>query len=127
MKNVGLFFAFVLAGCLMSCATHETGKQIDLGHTAQLVKGRTTKSEVHGLFGDPQNKSVTSAGEMWIYNYSKSKSAVTAGGVAMGLVGIGGQSKGETSTQTLTVTFQGDVLQDFSYTEGGQGSTSTAF
>lgn len=126
MKNAVMLY-LVFATCLIGCSATETGTQIDLTRTTQLVKGKTTRSEVHEMFGDPQHKSVRSDGETWTYIHTTAKSSLTGTGVALGVLGVGSQSTGETHTQTLTTTFQGDVLADFSYTEGGQGSKSSSY
>jgi outer membrane protein assembly factor BamE (lipoprotein component of BamABCDE complex) len=83
---------------LTGCAT---GVNVTQENVSRVQRGKTTRSEVIKLFGEPQAKTVSSMGDMWMYDSTD----------AMLLwVGRG-------SARMLTITFVGDKVKDYQFTE----------
>ena len=60
----------IIAGCGFATI----GKEFDPGRRDFLVEGKTTKSEVIQLFGEPSGKSTMgAAGEVWTYQQAKGR------------------------------------------------------
>jgi outer membrane protein assembly factor BamE (lipoprotein component of BamABCDE complex) len=100
MKYVPLLFLLVLiAGCAV-----RSGHELNMAEINAIERGKTTKQQVLDRFGTPMQTTQGSSGEMWAYSY------VDAGyGTPIGIVGK------NTRMDTLTITFDGEVVKDFSY------------
>ena len=76
-----ILVALALGLATASCASSGNDSIADATNTtvsAQLVKGRTTQSEVRKFYGDPIKSSFTSNGnESWEYEFSRMQSKVT--------------------------------------------------
>lgn len=73
---ITLFILFCLSG-ILSCfsnITIESGNKIDQSKRNLIIEGKTTKSEVISLLGEPSLKNVTDDGYlMFLYHYHKHK------------------------------------------------------
>lgn len=108
MKNIFIrkvLKSVVVALCVLvlsGCATIGT-KQITKGEiVSQIKEGKSTKTDVKALLGEPSNISFTDAGqENWTYCYSR---ATTRPATFIPIIGIfaGGA---DTETHTLTIRF----------------------
>jgi hypothetical protein len=119
----------LLAVAAVGCASSESGRKVNVADTSRIVKGQTTKGQVVQLFGEPSNRSVSAGRETWMWSYTRYESKQTPGTVAMGVIGIpgGSRSTSEMEQSSLTVVFAGDVVEDYSYSEGKQGGKSASY
>jgi outer membrane protein assembly factor BamE (lipoprotein component of BamABCDE complex) len=113
-----LFLVTMVAGCFSM-----GNKQImDSSRTSQIQEGKTTKSEVMGLLGEPNHTQPMPNGEeMWTYTYHKSTTRPTTFIPVVGLFAGGADMK----SKTLSLTFDGDgVLKSIGQGQfkGGGGS-----
>jgi outer membrane protein assembly factor BamE (lipoprotein component of BamABCDE complex) len=74
--------------------------------TQNIVKGRTTKSQVQERFGKPTAVNHYNGQEHWTYNLTQIDPLSV-------LVGAG-------KYRNLSVTFKGNVVADYNYSSGGQ-------
>ncbi|HMO04381.1 MAG TPA: hypothetical protein PKC67_12915 [Kiritimatiellia bacterium] len=116
-----------IAAGLMLCAVFMTGCAIpsaskfgnDFDHTKQeaIVKGKTTKQELIGLLGQPQDKTLDSgAKEKWIYVYAESNVRVNPWNNA---------ATGDVRTKKLEVMFDDEVVANFVYSDSTVPAEST--
>lgn len=97
----------VSAGCMST----SYGKAVAPDTTKQIRVGTTTKAELTQLLGPPVSRVVfPGRPEVWSWHYSKTESSVspTAFIPFVGLFHHPG--KGSSDTQTLEISFQGDVV-----------------
>ncbi len=122
MKKSGLLVALVFAvvsvavtGCATS--TYSYGREFDTSKVPLIEKGKTTMQQVHDWFGEPFTKTVAgSDGETWVYYHTKGKA--TAQSVVFS---TSVQTTG--TTQQLQVYFTNGIVQNFTFTNGGQPGT----
>jgi outer membrane protein assembly factor BamE (lipoprotein component of BamABCDE complex) len=103
MRYLLLIIALVAVGCI------EAGHEIKSEQISQIVKGKTTETELIKMFGEPQTTSTNSQGErMLVWSHMHED-------VMMMYLGIyGGQMK----NQTLMVTIGPDgVVKNFQTSE----------
>lgn len=114
-----LLCVLLLSVFLLACATsnYEVGSNFTAEQVDIVKEGVTTKEQVISSFGSPTTVSKSSNGsEIWLYQYIKTSSHVKNMVFAMDV---------ETSTESkmLRVTFQGDVVESYSYTESPSKTT----
>lgn len=105
-----LGLSLMLAGCVSSgnaSIADATGASV----AAQLIKGRTTQSDVRKLYGDPLKTSFSANGfESWEYEFTKLQSRPTNFIPYVNLVHSGADG----DKKSLVIFFdKGKVLQDF--------------
>jgi|SRR4051794_10653723 outer membrane protein assembly factor BamE (lipoprotein component of BamABCDE complex) len=75
------FLAGLLSVCLAGCASVGNESIADASLqtvSGQLIKGRTTQTQVRELYGDPMKTSFTDSGnETWEYEFSRLRSKPT--------------------------------------------------
>ena len=108
-----LLCVIVLGVLLSACATsnYEVGTNFTALQIDSMKEEVTTKEDGKSSFGSPATISKSSDGtEVWLYQYIKTSSHAQSMVFAM---------KVQTSTEskTLKVTFKGDVVESYSYTE----------
>lgn len=105
----------LLSGC--ATATFTQGNPFDGSKVDQIEKEVTTKSEILDLFGAPFTKSLSGEdGEIWIYMYTKGQSKAQSY-----VFSVDVQTEG--TMQKLEILFKGDVVTNFTYTDGGLPGT----
>jgi hypothetical protein len=112
--------SFVLVCFLSACAGQSGNQKLAETQTSELnkilIKGKTTKSEVVGLFGEPNDTDIMDNGrEKWIYSHLRKDAKVTnfipvANWFASGT---------DDTTKKMVVIFRDGVVENF--------STSTSF
>lgn len=107
---VVLGLSLMLAGCASSgnaSIADATGASV----AAQVIKGRTTQSDVRKLYGDPLKTSFSANGfESWEYEFTKLQSRPTNFIPYVNLVHSGADG----DKKSLVIFFdKGKVLQDF--------------
>lgn len=119
---------FFIIGCIgvslvAGCATTQ-GNKFDVSQIPKIKTGTSTKENVSSLMGAPYGKNTSPDGtSRWLYQFIATDSHMTA----MSFVPIVGAYKGgetESSTQSLTVTFNksGIVASCMYRTSSGKGS-----
>ena len=108
---VGVIVTLSLSGCTMVTAS---GKKFDMDRASEIKKGVTTKNDVLAMFGEPFSKSQSSYGDSWSYSYSEGSIDQVA--ALKSVYGIGKATMGM-SSQSLQITFKGDIVQDYSTQE----------
>jgi hypothetical protein len=103
--------------CPLGCST--AGAKFDTSNVSRIVKGRTTKKDLRGYFGDPLRIEDSPNGEVWTYTYVETRS--TAAG-AVGYVAVG-VNQSETVANKLIVVFNGDVVKDYAFNSGAHTDT----
>ena len=66
---VSVLSVSVLGGCAIGAQTlaQESNQTIQ----SKIVRGKTTKAEVFGMFGEPTQKAHRASGEVWMYSLSE--------------------------------------------------------
>jgi outer membrane protein assembly factor BamE (lipoprotein component of BamABCDE complex) len=105
--------ALPLGGCMSSTY----GEKIEADNVSKIVKGKTTKSEVIAMFGQPMQTVINpTGGRTMMFVYYKS----TIGGVfkQYGQV-FSGKHRGDGSTANLTVVLDAnDIVTDYEHQPG---------
>ncbi len=108
-------------GVILGCST--AGAKFDATKVRNIVKGSTTKDDVRRYFGDPLRTENDPNGEAWVYSYVDTHT--TAAGV-VGHVTVG-VDQSESTVQTLTIVFDGEVVKDFHFEGGSHTDTYLPF
>ncbi|WP_226684830.1 hypothetical protein [Shewanella indica] len=99
-----------LSGCATSSYT--VGRDFMSTNISQIVKGKTTSSELVALVGEPYTKTVLSeTDEKWIYMYSAGTAKAQSYVFSMDVQTTGTQ-------KTLDVLISEGVVVNYAYTEG---------
>ena len=97
--------SMALSGCLSGPAYQlKNVTYSDVQET--LIKGRTTKTQVQERFGKPTAINNFNGQEIWTYNLTQIDPLSV-------LAGAG-------KYRSLSVTFNGNIVSDYSYSSGGQ-------
>ncbi len=117
MKTVFMSVIFILCAFLVGgCATGATsGKKFDVSKAAEIKKGVTTKTDILAMFGEPNTKSQSPYGESWSYSYTETK-GLDIFGTLKYAYGIE-KAKMDMSSQSLSITFKGDIVGNYSTNE----------
>ena len=112
--------SILLAGC-MSSGNKQLKKETETSVQAKIIEGKTTKSEVKGMFGSPEGVNFTDGGnEIWKYAFAKVKVSGKTFIPFYGLV-----HNGATGTKKeLTILFNGDVVKKYTMSESAIDSKS---
>jgi len=112
MKKLILTTSVALCAFLViGCAT-KIGRDFNTSYISQIVRGKTTKAQVRENIGIPKSVTTTSAGEMWLYQQFEGGNYFENMGAALGM------SELKSKHKSLTITFDGNLVKDFSYTKG---------
>jgi outer membrane protein assembly factor BamE (lipoprotein component of BamABCDE complex) len=104
-------------GVAFGCST--AGAKFDTNNVQKIVKGTTSKNDVRRYFGDPLRTENSPNGEVWTYSYVDTHT--TAAGV-VGHVTIG-VDQSQSTVDTLTIVFDGEVVKDFRLDSGSHTDT----
>ena len=107
-RNMLIIVLAVLVG--PSCAP-KIGRDINKSSVSAIERGVTTKAQVRQNLGEPNSITTTSTGEIWSYRYMQGMNYAETWGAFLGTRDYGGVHK------MLIVTFDGDRVKDYSYTE----------
>ena len=102
-----------MAGCASSGNKH-IQKETETSVQTKIQEGKTTKSEVKGMFGSPDAVNFTDGGkEIWKYSFAKVK---VSGKSFIPFYGL--FHNGTTGTKKeLTILFDGDKVQKYTMSE----------
>jgi C-terminal processing protease CtpA/Prc len=115
--RLAILIATIWCVVLVGCATSVITKGVDFNDTRvdDVIKGRTTKSEVFNLFGSPYQKTVTDSTEIWVYSYMKSSAAASS---VLNVTTV----KGDVLEKNLTLSFDSlGIVRSVSYISSGKG------
>lgn len=101
----------------LGCST--AGARFDTSNVSRIVKGRTTKNDLRGYFGNPLRTEDSPNGEVWTYTYVETR---TTGAGAVGYVAVG-VNQSETVANKLTIVLNGDVVKDYFFDSGSHTDT----
>lgn len=88
------------------------GNDFDAAKKELIVKGKTTKAEMVNIFGEPKDKGIDSQNrEQWIYLYEEGEYKGDP------WTGIYGCVESKIRTKKLLVIFDGDIVQNFVYSD----------
>lgn len=107
-------FVTVLSISLIGCGVHgvrtETGNPINEANVRQIVNGKTTASEVLGLFGAPTQTTTLGGNEIYIYKNCK------VGGAGIQVMGIGHTgTKERCNTLSVTLDKNTGIVQNYNF------------
>lgn len=116
MNNIRRFVAVAVAATLSGCFSMTTGRKFNDNSVKDIHTGKTTRSEVIQMFGQPPNRTSTGNGnEIWTYIHHQAKSHATAA-TYIPIVGLfAGGGKTTSSMQSLTVQFAGDIVSSCAF------------
>lgn len=106
--------ALLLTGCAASSGNEKLDKETATSVKAKIKEGVTTKAQVKGMLGSPDNVSQTGSGnETWVYAYAKAKVSGESYIPFYGLFhnGMSGSEK------DLTIHFNGEVVEKYTLSE----------
>ncbi|MHA7846523.1 hypothetical protein [Serratia sp. D1N4] len=116
MKKIfaAVLLASLLTGCVSSAGNENLHKETQTSIKSKIKEGVTTKTEIKGMLGTPDNVSFTdSKNEIWIYEYVE---ATVTGESYIPFYGL--FHNGMKGTQKdLTITFNGDVVEKYTIVE----------
>ncbi len=98
--------AIMIGGCTTGTVG---GRKFDMSRASEIRKGVTTKKDVLAIFGEPNSRNRSSQGESWNYFYSES----SASSLMAFKMAWGGKGRVDMASQSLTIMFNGDVVQDY--------------
>lgn len=125
-------FTIAIAGAALlgGCATYSSGNnhiaktnQASLSH--DLIKGRTTESQVRSKFGSPTTTSFNSSGQtIWVYKYKKGDMHANWKSFVPFMSGTGGHIH---KTKLRLAFNKKGVLQKYSLSHSNSTSSSTGY
>ena len=125
-----LIIAVAAAAMLGGCATYNSGNK-KIAKSSQstlqkdLIKGRTTESQVRTKFGSPTSVSYNSNGQtVWVYKYKKGNIHESWKSFVPFMSGTGGNVK---KTKLRLAFNKHKVLQTYSLSHSSSNSSSTGF
>lgn len=131
----GLAFISLLTGCVTREPEMSSGTPIESAKVTQIVKGKTTRAEIEGLFGKPDMTSMLPDGRRMIaYNYSSTHMKVNSGAILRAaFTASGSLAQGTTKTQALQIYLSKDgIVEDYEFNDNtrdiqsfGDGSMKT--
>jgi len=116
LASAGLLLLLAI-GVPLGCST--AGAEFDTTKVHNIVKGTTTKNDVRRYFGDPLRIENSPNGEVWTYTYVDTH-ATAAGVVGHVTIGV---DQSESSVNTLTIVFDGEVVKDYRLDSGSHTDT----
>lgn len=124
MKRIAIIsiisLSLLMAGCASSGNKH-LQKETETSVQAKIIEGKTTKSEVKGMFGSPEGVNFTDGGnEIWKYAFAKVK---VSGKTFIPFYGLFHNGASGTKKE-LTILFNGDVVNKYTMSESAIDSKS---
>ncbi len=111
-----IFLAIAAIGCSVYGIKTETGNPIVEENVRKIVNGKTTASEVLGLFGAPTQNSVLADNELYVYKNCKT------GGTAVAVPFVGQYgSKERCNTLTVTIDRKSGIVQTYNFQKMFEG------
>ena len=117
------YFLILLAAIfLVGCATTSKstyGKDFNESAKDSLVKGASKKADLIKLLGEPQDKGIDEQNrEWWVYIYQEGAYTYNA------FDGMRGKTESQVRTKKLVVTFEGDIVKNFVFSDSTTPSTA---
>lgn len=104
-----------LSGCASTAGNQSIKNETQQSIASKIFKGRTTKQDIQKQFGEPTRKTTVDTNEeMWFYSIMNSNMSVMSYIPIAGIFSNGTDIK----TKALTVTFKGDKVENWSFSEG---------
>lgn len=115
LKNIIMLFALIsLSGCASTAGNQSIKNETQQSIASKIIKGRTTKQDILQQFGEPTRKTAVDSNEdMWFYSIMNSNMSAISYIPIVGLFSNGTDIK----SKALTVTFQGDKVENWSFSE----------
>ncbi|MCX8031547.1 MAG: hypothetical protein N3A59_08240 [Thermodesulfovibrionales bacterium] len=109
-----LFLTSILMFFLVGCAVHgvrtETGNPINEANVRKIENGKTTASEVLGLFGAPNQTTTLGNNEIYLYKNCK------VGGAGFSIAGIGHTgTKERCNSLAITIDKTTGIVQNYNF------------
>lgn len=117
----------IIVVSLTGCFGFRSGQKFDDHSVKNIRSGKTTKSEVLQMFGQPPTRNSSGGGkETWMYSYHDTRSRVTAA-TYIPIVGmfVGG-AKVNTNRQTLTIEFSESIVSNCQYNKSSSDGKATS-
>ncbi len=111
--------SILLLAMVFPLGCSSAGARFDTANVSKIVKGKTTKIDLRGYFGNPLRTEDSPNGEVWTYTYVETHSTA-AGAVGHVVIGV---DQSETVVNKLTVIFDGDVVKDYYFDSGKHTDT----
>lgn len=109
-----LLTLIVLSGCSSTAGNQSIKNETQQSIASKIFKGRTTKQYILQQFGEPTRKTTVDTNEdMWFYSIMNSNMSATSYIPIVGIFSNGTDMK----SKALTVTFQGDKVENWSFSE----------
>ena len=109
-----LLTVIVLSGCSSTAGNQSIKNETQQSIASKIFKGRTTKQDILQQFGEPTRKTTVDTNEdMWFYSIMNSNMSATSYIPIVGIFSNGTDMK----SKALTVTFQGDKVENWSFSE----------
>ena len=108
--------AMTVATLLISGCVTSYGTKVDADYVSKIERGKTTKAEIKSHMGNPQstmNSGNAVDNETWVYEY------VNPGSISSMVVADFTGKRPGSNAQSLTITFSGGVVKDYTFTESG--------
>ena len=111
---VALLTIIVLSGCASTAGNQSIKNETQQSIASKIMKGRTTKQDILQQYGEPTRKTTVDTNEdMWFYSIMNSNMSAMSYIPIVGLFSNGTDMK----SKALTVTFQGDKVESWSFSE----------
>lgn len=116
MRRNAVLSVILLSGCIVSagCSFHgvrnETGNPIAEANVQQIVNGKSTATDILGLFGAPTHTSTLGPNEVYVYKNCKT------GGAGVSVLGLGHTGMTERcNSLSVTIDKGSGVVQSYNY------------
>jgi len=107
---VAALMAVGLIGCSVHGVRTETGNPINEDNVRRIVNGKTTASDVLGLFGAPTQTTTLGNNEIYIYKNCK------VGGAGIRVIGVGHTgTKERCNSLSITIDKTSGIVQNYNY------------
>lgn len=97
------------------------GNEFDVTNIKNIKNGRTTRSDVLQLFGQPESKTVNSGKESWQYLYAVNKTSSDAVSYVP-YASLLGKRSTQKENKLLMLVFDRDVLKECTFSYGSSSS-----
>lgn len=112
--------SILLAGC-MSSGNKQLKNESETSVQTKIIEGKTTKTDVKGMFGSPESVNFTDGGnEIWKYAFAKMKVSGKSFIPFYGLFHNGASG----TKKELTILFNGDTVKKYTMSESAMESKS---
>ena len=119
-KITVIALSILLAGC-MSSGNKQLKNESETSVQTKIIEGKTTKTDVKGMFGSPESVNFTDGGnEIWKYAFAKMKVSGKSFIPFYGLFHNGASG----TKKELTILFNGDTVKKYTMSESAMESKS---